>query len=170
MPGGKGNYTDWQTNYTAAVSDRNLTRTARLLQMAPVNLRDRLLADVTAALDQGAPPERIPERLATILGPRSAGQSRAAAAVTGERGREAFLTYCAPCHQTDGSGMARLAPPLRESPWVLGSEDPLIRIALQGLKGQLVMPGMGALDDQQLSGILTYVRRAWGHSAGPVAA
>ena len=54
MPGGKGNYTDWQTNYTAAVSDRNLTRTARLLQMAPVNLRDRLSADVTAALDQGA--------------------------------------------------------------------------------------------------------------------
>ena len=42
--------------------------------------------------------------------------------------------------------MARLAPPLRESPWVLGSDDPLIRIALQGLKGQLVMPGMGALD------------------------
>ncbi len=66
--------------------------------------------------------------------------------------------------------MARLAPPLRESPWVLGSEDPLIRIALQGLKGQLVMPGMGGLDDQQLSGILTYLRRAWGHSAAPVAA
>ncbi len=170
MPGGKGNYTDWQTNYTAAVSDRNLTRAARLVEMAPVNLRDRLLADVTAALDQGASPERLPDRLGTIIGPRSAGQSRAAAAATGERGQEGFLTYCAPCHQTDGSGMARLAPALRGSPWVLGSEDPLIRIALHGLKGELVMPAMGALDDQQLSGILTYVRKAWGHSAGAVAA
>ena len=65
---------------------------------------------------------------------------------------------------------SQLAPPLRESPWVLGSEDPLIRIALHGLKGQLMMPAMGALDDQQLSGILTYVRRAWGHSAGAVGA
>ncbi len=84
MPGGKGNYTDWQTNYTAPVSDRNLTRTARLLQMAPVSLRDRLSDDVRAALDQGAPPERIPERLATIIG--SAGQSRASAAVRGSEG------------------------------------------------------------------------------------
>jgi mono/diheme cytochrome c family protein len=170
MPGGKGDYTDWQTNYTAPKSDRNLTRAARLLEMAPVNLRDRLVADVEAALDQAAPPERIPDRLATILGPGLGTRSRAAAAVTGERGREAFLTYCGPCHQTDGSGMEHLAPPLRQSTWVLGSEDPLIRIALHGLRGQLVMPAMGTLDDQQLSGILTYVRRAWGHSAGPVAA
>jgi len=27
---------------------------------------------------------------------------------------------------------------------------------------------MGTLDDQQLAAILTYVRRAWGHQAGPV--
>jgi putative membrane-bound dehydrogenase-like protein len=170
MPGGKGDYTDWQTNYTAPTSDRNLTRAARLLDMAPVNLRDRLLADVEAALDQGAPPARIPDRLATIVGPGRGGHPRAPAAGAGERGREAFLTYCAPCHQTDGSGMEHLAPPLRQSTWVLGSEDPLIRIALHGLRGQLVMPAMGTLDDQQLSGILTYIRGAWGHSAGPVAA
>jgi mono/diheme cytochrome c family protein len=64
--------------------------------------------------------------------------------------------------------MARLAAPLRNSPWVLGREDLLIRIVLNGLRGELVMPPMGTLDDRQLSAILTYLRRAWGHDAAPV--
>jgi mono/diheme cytochrome c family protein len=78
------------------------------------------------------------------------------------------LIHCAPCHQTDGSGMTRLAAPLRNSKWVLGREDLLARIVLNGLKGELLMPPMGTLDDQQLAAILTYIRRAWGHEAGPV--
>ena len=32
------------------------------------------------------------------------------------------------------------------------------------------MPAMGTLDDQQLAAILTYIRTAWGHAAGPIAA
>ena len=64
--------------------------------------------------------------------------------------------------------MARLAAPLRNSKWVLGREDLLARIVLNGLKGELLMPPMGTLDDQQLAAILTYIRRAWGHEAGPV--
>ena len=66
--------------------------------------------------------------------------------------------------------MERLAAPLRRSPLVLGREDSLIRIALQGLKGELLMPAMGTLDDQQLAAILTYIRTAWGHAASPIAA
>jgi mono/diheme cytochrome c family protein len=66
--------------------------------------------------------------------------------------------------------MERLAVPLRRSPLVLGQEDNLIRIALHGLKGELVMPAMGTLDDQQLAAILTYIRTAWGHTANPIAA
>jgi mono/diheme cytochrome c family protein len=66
--------------------------------------------------------------------------------------------------------MERLGAPLRRSPLVLGHEDVLIRIALHGLKGELVMPAMGTLDDQQLAVILTYIRTAWGHTASPIAA
>jgi mono/diheme cytochrome c family protein len=64
--------------------------------------------------------------------------------------------------------MARLAAPLRNSRWVLGREDLLARIVLNGLKGELLMPPMGTLDDQQLAAILTYIRSAWGHEAGPI--
>ena len=203
MPGGKGDYTDWETNYTPEISDRNLTRLARLLEIAPMTERDRLLAGVQAGLDQGTAPERVPVRLSTLInrwwsdGPPSgallevaarlrhpeamkkvieaAGDPRTGTTrhatvgpVSYERGREAFLIHCAPCHQTDGSGMARLAAPLRNSKWVLGREDLLARIVLNGLKGELLMPPMGTLDDQQLASILTYIRRAWGHEAEPV--
>ena len=170
MPGGKGDYTDWQTNDTPQIRDRNLTRAARLLEMAPASQRDRLATGVRAGLDEGTAPQRLPDRLVALIGPWRPGQPQAATANRSERGREAFETYCAPCHQSDGGGMERLAAPLRRSPLVLGREDSLIRIALQGLKGELLMPAMGTLDDQQLAAILTYIRTAWGHAAGPIAA
>jgi putative membrane-bound dehydrogenase-like protein len=204
MPGGKGDYTDWETNYTPEISDRNLTRLARLLEMAPSTHRDRLLAGAKAGLEQGTAPERVPAPLSALInkwwsdglqsGPlvdvaarlrhpeamkkaiAAAGdpgsdrstKELAAGPVAYERGRDGFLIHCAPCHQTDGSGMERLAAPLRNSRWVLGREDLLARIVLNGLKGELLMPPMGTLDDQQLAAILTYIRRAWGHEAGPV--
>ena len=201
MPGGKGDYTEWETNYTPEVSDRNLTRLARLLEMAPATLRDRLLAGIQAGLELGAPAEQVPTRLSTVIDrwwadrphtgallqvaarlghPEAMEQARALAANRGsggagrtagavaERGRDAFLTQCAPCHQADGSGMARLATPLRNSKWVLGHEELLTRIVLNGLKGDLLMPPMATLDDEQLAAILTYIRRAWGHEAGPI--
>lgn len=205
MPAGKGDYTEWHTNYTRAVSDRSLTRLARLLEMAPATHRDRLLAGVRAGLEQGTPAEHVPERLLTVIdrwwddhprtgallevaarlghpdavqrAPRVAGERRNGAAengpvrgADGPSGRDAFLTHCAPCHQTDGSGMERLATPLRNSKWVLGREELLIRIVLNGLKGKLLMPPMATLDDGDLAAILTYLRAAWGHRAGPVSA
>lgn len=196
MPGGKGDYTEWETNYTASVSDSSLTRLARLLEMAPAAHRDRLLAAVRLGLEQGAAVERVPARLMTLISrwwtdhsrtgallhvaarlghpdavqraPAVAGPERGVATVAAEPGKEAFLTHCAPCHQSDGSGMARLATPLRNSKWVLGDEEQVVRIVLNGLKGELLMPAMGTLDDQQLAAILTYIRRAWGHEAGPI--
>jgi putative membrane-bound dehydrogenase-like protein len=171
MPGRKGDYSDWQTNDTPQIRDRNLTRVARLLEMAPAGQRDRLAAGVRAGLEEGTAPPQIPARLTAIIGPWRRGQLQVAPGnrlSTGERGRDAFETYCAPCHQADGSGMVRLAAPLRQSPLVLGREDSLIRVALHGLKGELLMPPMGTLDDQQLAAILTYTRSAWGHAAGPI--
>jgi putative membrane-bound dehydrogenase-like protein len=171
MPGGKGDYADWATNHTPAVSDRNFTRLARLLEMAPsATDRDRLLAGVKAGFGQGAPVAEVPARLQALMAGGGAPAVRSIDASALDRGREGFLTYCAPCHQTDGTGMDRLGAPLRNSTWVLGHDARLTRIVLNGLKGELLMPAMGTLDDGQLAAILTYIRRAWGHDAAPVSA
>ncbi len=200
MPGGKGDYTDWETNDTPAVRDRNLTRLAALLNQPPASAhRETLIAGLKAGLEQGPAVARVPSALSAVVarwwsdGPPSAALTdvaarlqhpaalRARAAATGrgassaptapaEAGRELYAANCAPCHQEDGSGMPRLGAPLRNSPLVLGAPDTLVRIVLHGLKGEMLMPPMGALDDRQLADIATYVRSAWGHRAAPVPA
>jgi mono/diheme cytochrome c family protein/glucose/arabinose dehydrogenase len=92
------------------------------------------------------------------------------------RGRTVFEQVCASCHQLGGQGDAAVAPPLRDSPWVLGDPDVLTRVVLHGLRGPLTMGGLTwdgempahELSDEDLAGVLTYLRREWGHGADPV--
>jgi mono/diheme cytochrome c family protein len=92
-------------------------------------------------------------------------------------GKILYAGSCAACHQPHGLGMDGLAPPLADSEWVLGSDERLVRIVLHGLNGpirvkgagyNLDMPGMGMFDDEQIAGILTYIRREWEHCGAPV--
>lgn len=95
-----------------------------------------------------------------------------------ERGRELYTIVCGACHQPHGNGQDGLAPPLRDSEWVLGSVERLVRITLHGVREgitvkdkryELNMPALGeALDDQQIADALTFIRRHWGHEASPV--
>ncbi|MBI4622182.1 MAG: c-type cytochrome [Verrucomicrobia bacterium] len=94
-----------------------------------------------------------------------------------EAGKTLFTAVCAACHQIDGRGLDGVAPPLLDSEWVLGSPERIVRIILHGVRGQITVLGrvhmgdmaaLGALDDQQISSVLTYVRREWGHSASPI--
>jgi mono/diheme cytochrome c family protein len=87
-----------------------------------------------------------------------------------EKGRVIFTTICAGCHQPNGQGLKGLAPSLVTSKWVAGNERALARIVLQGkLSENLIMPQLQALDDESLAGVLTFVRRSWGHGFNPVA-
>ena len=94
-----------------------------------------------------------------------------------EKGKTIYATICGACHQPNGAGLAGLAPPLLDSEWVLGPVDRPIRIALHGLTGpievegikwQLEMPGLPTLSDEDLAGVLTYIRREWDHRGAPV--
>jgi len=95
-----------------------------------------------------------------------------------KRGKELYMVVCGACHQPHGNGQEGLAPPLKESEWVLGSEARMVRMVLHGVrdaitvKGQkweLNMPAFNeALEDQQIADSLTYVRREWGNTAAPV--
>jgi mono/diheme cytochrome c family protein len=94
-----------------------------------------------------------------------------------EPGRIHFQSYCAACHQYDGQGMGD-APSLANSPWVSGPESRLIRIVLHGVRGPMVvdgksydreMPGFGqVLSDSEIASLLSYVRKQFSASSGPV--
>jgi mono/diheme cytochrome c family protein/glucose/arabinose dehydrogenase len=96
-----------------------------------------------------------------------------------ERGRQQYKGICGACHQPSGLGEDGKGPPLVDSEWVLGSPERLVRITLQGLRGpvkvgnvvyEMEMPSMGALGDEQIADLLTYIRMEpeWGHEATPV--
>lgn len=108
----------------------------------------------------------------------------AAEEVSISEGKGLYQQLCAGCHGLFGQGIAPMAPPLQSSEWVLGSENRLVRIVLQGVSGPITvngatyapprilpeMPGLAVLDDSQLASVVSFIRRAWEHGAEPIAA
>ena len=95
------------------------------------------------------------------------------------RGKTHYAGICGACHHPSGIGETGKAPPLVGSPWVTGPVERLVRITLQGMRGpvrvgdrvyRMEMPAMGALTDDELADLLTYIRNEadWGHDAGSV--
>jgi mono/diheme cytochrome c family protein len=94
-----------------------------------------------------------------------------------DNGRQTYAGLCAACHQPTGKGLEGLAPPLAESEWVLGEPDRIVKVVMHGLRGPIKvkgvtysydMPAAGFLSDEQVAGVLTYIRREWDHEASPV--
>jgi mono/diheme cytochrome c family protein/glucose/arabinose dehydrogenase/HEAT repeat protein len=88
-----------------------------------------------------------------------------------EAGRTIYQNLCQACHQPDGRGMEKLAPPLIGSEFALASASTIpIRIVLNGKEGSVaLMPPLGGLlSDEQIAAVLTYIRREWGHAASPI--
>lgn len=118
----------------------------------------------------------------TIQGPTHTDPSVSTATVTTVdpmvMGKRLYMGYCAACHQPHGKGVPRQYPPLTQSEWVEGSPHRLARILLHGLEGpiqvkgqtyQSVMPPLGPrMTDEQVSALLTYIRRSWDNQASEV--
>jgi mono/diheme cytochrome c family protein/glucose/arabinose dehydrogenase len=94
-----------------------------------------------------------------------------------DSGKQTFAGLCAACHQPTGKGLEGLAPPLAESEWVLGDPERIVKVVMHGLRGPIKvkglnysydMPAAGFLTDEQIAGVLTYIRREWDHEADPV--
>lgn len=100
-------------------------------------------------------------------------------------GKKQYETLCITCHQPTGLGVPGVFPPLADSEWVTGSEERLIRIMLNGLKGPITVhgvtfgaaaavpmpvigPGGAGWNDVKIAAVLTYVRQEWGSKAPPV--
>jgi mono/diheme cytochrome c family protein/glucose/arabinose dehydrogenase len=94
-----------------------------------------------------------------------------------DSGKQTFAGLCAACHQTTGKGLDGLAPPLAGSEWVTGDPERIVKVVMHGLRGPIKvkgnnysydMPAAGFLTDEQIAGVLTYIRREWDHEADPV--
>jgi mono/diheme cytochrome c family protein len=89
-----------------------------------------------------------------------------------EAGRVTFQV-CAACHQETGRGLPHVAPSLVESRWVIADPELAVRIILNGKEGTLGFPGAmppigGSLTNEQIAGVVTYIRNSWGLHAGAV--
>lgn len=92
-------------------------------------------------------------------------------------------SHCSTCHLSHGKGNGLVYPSLVASPWVNGSEDRLIKMALHGLWGKITVHGKtydpsrgvppmtafrSLLKDHEIAAVLTFVRNTWGNKASTV--
>ena len=96
-----------------------------------------------------------------------------------EVGQTVYNQYCLACHQANGQGVPGAFPTLVQTEWVLGDNTRLITVVINGLQGEItvngetynsMMPQHGFLTDEQIAGVLTYVRNSFGNDASPISA
>jgi aldose 1-epimerase len=88
-----------------------------------------------------------------------------------DAGAQIYKNVCAGCHQEDGRGKDKLGASLIDSPLVTAADaSGSIRVLLSGKDGAIgLMPPLGpAMSDEEIAAALTYIRRAWGHTASAV--
>jgi len=90
-------------------------------------------------------------------------------------GKETFQ-LCAACHGSEGKAIVpNMAPNLAGSAYVNGPSERLSMLVLNGIQypgtylGQMIS-WKASLTDDQIAGVLTYVRASFGNSAPPITA
>ena len=95
-----------------------------------------------------------------------------------DRGKKIYNAQCVACHQVNGQGVTGAFPPLAKSEWVLGHQEILARILINGMNGPIEvlgnqyngnMPAFGPsglnLKPLDIASVLTYIRQEWGNAA-----
>jgi mono/diheme cytochrome c family protein/glucose/arabinose dehydrogenase len=86
-------------------------------------------------------------------------------------GAELYANFCAGCHMQNGEGNPQGgAKSLVSSNLVTGNPAAVLRVVLSGKEGSngLMPPLRSALNDEQIAAVVSYIRRAWGHTASAV--
>ncbi len=95
-----------------------------------------------------------------------------------ERGRVLYFQNCFICHQLNGTGTPGVYPPLAKSDFLVADRERAIRIACEGLAGEITVNGAKfdgtmppvILNDEQAADVLTFVMNTWGNQGEPVTA
>jgi len=94
-----------------------------------------------------------------------------------DRGKIVYESTCLPCHQSKGSGVKGMNPPLINTRYVLGVKDSLVNIVLNGLNEEITingqqynnpMPAQAQLKNEEIADVLTYVRNSFGNKASMI--
>ena len=81
-------------------------------------------------------------------------------------GKRLYQLHCANCHQPDGTGLAKLYPPLKDSDYLIPNKEKVICGIRYGQKGEITvngvvfnqeMPGIPTITDLEIAEIATYV-------------
>lgn len=83
-----------------------------------------------------------------------------------ERGKKAYTSSCAACHQASGEGVPGAFPALKGSAIATGPKAAHVDIVMHGKPGTAMSAFAGQLNDIDLAAIITYERNAWGNSTG----
>ena len=149
---------------------------APVARQAPLRLNAEPASFAALARQGGELGGRAEKLLARVEWPGKPGASAPVEPLTPEQqarfnaGQEVYRNVCQACHQPDGRGMEKLAPPLVGSPYALAPAEVPVRILLHGKEGSVgLMPPVGQIfTDEQIAAVLTYVRREWGQTGAPV--
>jgi cytochrome c oxidase subunit 2 len=82
-------------------------------------------------------------------------------------GRNVHLTYCAACHQADGSGLPAAGFPALAN-LQIGLEEH-IQTVVHGRNGTAMAAFGPQLSDEQLAAVITFQRNAFGNETGDTA-
>ena len=83
-----------------------------------------------------------------------------------ERGKKAYTSSCAACHQASGGGVPGTFPALKGSAIATGPKAAHVDIVMHGKPGTAMSAFADQLNDIDLAAIITYERNAWGNSTG----
>ncbi len=82
------------------------------------------------------------------------------------KGKTAYATNCAACHQANGEGLAGVFPGLKGSAIAIGDIARHIDVVIHGVSGTAMAAYAGQMNDVDLAAVITYERNAWGNNAG----
>jgi mono/diheme cytochrome c family protein len=94
-------------------------------------------------------------------------------------GQKLYARHCLSCHQADGYGVPNMQPAITGGAWVKGDARALASFVMSGgfdsasrkeSENGNVMPPFRQLSDDDLAGILSYIRAKFGPDAPPVSA
>jgi cytochrome c551 len=82
-------------------------------------------------------------------------------------GERIYMNQCANCHQTDGSGLAKLIPSLQNNPLIIQVDQKLICTIRNGINADSFgltlryMPAHQKLTEVEMTNLVNYLKTKW---------